>query len=77
MRIALTEKQATRFGCNVINAGQDVLMHECPAIAERLRAMGYRVTELDLSEFVRGGGAAKSLALRLSDMTVTHANRAG
>jgi hypothetical protein len=30
------------------------------------------VTELPLSEFLRGGGSAKSLALRLSDMSVTH-----
>jgi hypothetical protein len=33
---------------------------------------GFEVTELDLSEFQRGGGSAKALALRLSDMDVTH-----
>ena len=73
MRIALTEREATRFGCNVINAGTDVLMHACAGVAQRLRSLGYRVTELELGEFVRGGGAAKSLALRLSDSSVTHA----
>lgn len=75
MRIALTEKQATQFGCNVINLGKDVLMQEVPAVAARLRAAGYRVCELPLGEFVRGGGAAKSLALRLSDLEITHGVR--
>jgi N-dimethylarginine dimethylaminohydrolase len=41
-------------------------------LAQRLRNQGYDVTELDLSEFIRGGGSAKSLVLRLSDMSVTH-----
>jgi hypothetical protein len=33
---------------------------------------GFEVSELELSEFQRGGGSAKALALRLSDMDVTH-----
>jgi hypothetical protein len=36
-------------------------------LAVRLMARGFEVTELQLSEFQRGGGSAKSLALRLSD----------
>ncbi len=31
------------------------------------RSRGFAVTELSLSEFQRGGGSAKSLALRLSN----------
>ena len=74
-RIALTESEATHFGCNVINLGRDVLMHKASGtVAARLRAEGYRVTELPLSEFLKGGGSAKSLALRLSDLTVTHSS---
>jgi len=34
--------------------------------------VGFDVTELELSEFLRGGASAKSLALRLSDSKVTH-----
>ena len=41
-------------------------------LAKRLMERGFDVTELDLSEFQRGGGSAKALALRLSDMNVTH-----
>ncbi len=36
-------------------------------LAKRLMERGFDVTELPLSEFQRGGGSAKSLALRLSD----------
>jgi N-dimethylarginine dimethylaminohydrolase len=73
-RIALTEREATQFGCNVINVGQNILMHAAQGgAAAKLSAAGYTVVELPLSEFVRGGGAAKSLALRLSDPSVTHA----
>jgi ornithine--oxo-acid transaminase len=39
-----------------------------------LGTLGFDVRQLDLSEFVKGGGAAKALALRLSDMEVTHAS---
>ena len=74
MRIAVTEAEATRFACNVINVGQEIIMGKAETdLADRLAAKGYRVSELDLSEFIRGGGSAKALALRLSDSRVTHA----
>jgi N-dimethylarginine dimethylaminohydrolase len=70
-RITLTEREATQFGCNVVNLGKHVLMHAAQGgAAAKLQAAGYTVIELPLGEFVRGGGAAKSLALRLSDPSV-------
>jgi len=72
-RIAITELEATQFACNVINAGRDILMGVVETdLAKRLMERGFTVTELELSEFQRGGGSAKALALRLSDMDVTH-----
>lgn len=73
MRVALSEAEATRFGCNLLNVGRDVILHGHGGNeAARLKALGYRVRELNLSEFLKGGGSAKSLALRLSDLSVTH-----
>ena len=78
MRIEVSEAEAAHFGCNLINVGAEVVMHETGfggrvnSVAARLRARGYRVSEVELGEFLKGGGAAKSLALRLSDLTVTH-----
>jgi N-dimethylarginine dimethylaminohydrolase len=76
-RIVVTELEAVQFGCNVINVGRHILMGKVDSdLAHRLKNHGYNVTELDLSEFILGGGSAKSLVLRLSDMGVTHAVRA-
>jgi N-dimethylarginine dimethylaminohydrolase len=71
--IAVSELEATQFACNVINIGQHILMGAVQTgLAKRLSGYGYGVTELPLSEFQRGGGSAKSLALRLSDTSITH-----
>lgn len=78
MRLEVSEAEAAHFGCNLINVGAEVVMHETGfgtrvnSVAARLRVRGYRVSEVPLGEFLKGGGAAKSLALRLSDLTVTH-----
>lgn len=73
MRIAVTETEAARFACNVINLGREIIMGTTGTdLANRLMNLGYNVTELNLSEFIRGGGSAKALALRLSDSQVTH-----
>jgi ornithine--oxo-acid transaminase len=73
MRIAVTEAEATRFACSVINVGKEIIMGLSGTdLADRLSAKGYHVSELNLSEFIRGGGSAKALALRLSDSRLTH-----
>lgn len=78
MRIVASEAEAVHFGCNLIDVGRDVILHETGfgnrenSVAARLRARRFNVVEVDLSEFLKGGGAAKSLALRLSDSTPLH-----
>jgi N-dimethylarginine dimethylaminohydrolase len=68
-RIRVTEQEATAFACNVINIGETVLMHRVATdLPQRLARLGFDVTQLDLSEFLKGGGSAKSLVLRLSDV---------
>jgi N-dimethylarginine dimethylaminohydrolase len=70
-RIAVTEAEATAFACNVIDIGKTLLMGKVPTdLGERLERLGFEVIQLELSEFLRGGGSAKSLALRLSDRNV-------
>ena len=60
-RIAVTEAEATHFACNVINVGQNILMAAVGGdLAQRLSRLGYDVTELNLSEFIHGGGSANS-----------------
>ncbi len=72
-RIVVSELEATQFGCNVINIGREILMGTVESdLAKRLTERGFEVVQTELGEFQRGGGSAKALALRLSDMNVTH-----
>ena len=65
-RIEVSEQEASQFACNVINIGSVVLSGRLsPALRQTLQTRAYTVEETDLSEFVRAGGSAKSLALRL------------
>jgi N-dimethylarginine dimethylaminohydrolase len=70
-RIAVSEAEATAFACNVIDIGRTLLMAKVPTdLGDRLERLGFEVIQIELSEFLRGGGSAKSLALRLSDRNV-------
>ena len=72
-RICVTEADALRFACNAVNIGKTILLnHVGTALSTQLRSLGYHVMEVDLSEFLKAGGAAKCLVLRLSEMGVTH-----
>jgi len=70
-RIVVSELEATQFACNLINVGDNIIMGRVETdLAQRLRRFGYSIVETDLSEFQRGGGSAKALALRLSDTSI-------
>src|SRR5262249_1662704 len=65
-RIAVSEDDAVRLAANTVCVGNDLVM---PACGERLRAdldeRGYRVHVAPLPSFLRSGGAAFCLTLRL------------
>jgi ornithine--oxo-acid transaminase len=68
-RIKVTEHEATQFACSVINIGRNILMGaHAGDLAARLADFGFDVTQIEFSEFHRGGGSVKSMALRLSDL---------
>jgi N-dimethylarginine dimethylaminohydrolase len=72
-RIAVTEFDATHMACCALNLGRTVFTGEITRdLATRLFDAGFDVVQLELSEFIKGGGGAKSLALRLSDLPITH-----
>lgn len=72
-RIPVSETDATRMACCALNIGRTVFTGEItPELARSLFDAGFDVVQLELSEFIKGGGGAKSLALRLSDLPVTH-----
>jgi N-dimethylarginine dimethylaminohydrolase len=72
-RIRVSEADALRFACNAVNVGRTIVLNQISdELREQLQSLGFRVVEVVLSEFLKAGGAAKCLALRLSEVDVTH-----
>lgn len=72
-RIAVSQRDALRFACNAINIRKTILLNEVsPELTGQLEAHGFRVIQVRLTEFLKAGGAAKCLVLRLSEMEATH-----
>ena len=64
--IPVQEGEARRFACNLIVVGDNVVMNDgCPAVRSSLEKLGYSVFETPLSEFIKAGGSAKCLALKI------------
>src|SRR5262245_28003063 len=64
--IPVTEAEAHRFGCNAVVVDQTVVHNSrCPQIADDLARRGYTPVEVELDEFLKAGGSAKCLTLRL------------
>jgi N-dimethylarginine dimethylaminohydrolase len=64
--IPVVEPEAHRFGCNAVVVGKTVVHNSrCPELAETLAVAGYRSVEVELDEFLKAGGSAKCLTLRL------------
>jgi N-dimethylarginine dimethylaminohydrolase len=64
--IAVREEEAKRFGCNAVVVGKTVVTNTgCPVLAADLRRLGYTPIETPLDEFLKAGGSAKCLTLRL------------
>ncbi len=67
-RIVVGEEDALRFACNAVNLGRRVFMnHASDALKNALHAAGFQPIVTPLSEFLKAGGAAKCLTLRLAE----------
>jgi N-dimethylarginine dimethylaminohydrolase len=64
--VPVEEAEATRFGCNAVVVGKTVVTNTgCEALAASLRGLGYQTRSTELDEFIKAGGSAKCLTLRL------------
>jgi ornithine--oxo-acid transaminase len=72
-RICVTEADALRFACNAVNVGRAIIVNTISSeLSAELEQRGFRVVQVELTEFLKAGGAAKCLVLRLSEMDATH-----
>jgi len=70
-RIAVGEADALRFACNAVNVGRTILLNEISSeLCMTLELRGFTVIQVRLTEFLKAGGAAKCLVLRLSTPTI-------
>lgn len=67
-RIPVNEPDAVNFACNAINVGRVVVLNQASAeLKERLGAAGFTVMETPMTEFMKAGGGAKCLTLRVTE----------
>lgn len=64
--IPVEEEDAFRFGCNAVVVGTNVVINAgSPRLAEQLAKNGFQPIQTELTEYIKSGGSAKCLTLRL------------
>jgi N-dimethylarginine dimethylaminohydrolase len=67
-RIAIGEEDALAFACNAVNIDATVVVNRATsAFVRALSRSGFEVVQTPLSEFMKAGGSAKCLTLRLDE----------
>lgn len=67
-RIIVDEKDAVNFACNAVNVNRVVIMNKATdGLKQQLKTAGFEVLETPLTEFLKAGGAAKCLTLRVTE----------
>ena len=67
-RIAVGEEDALAFACNAVGIDRTVVVNRAtPALVRALAEQGFDVVQSPLSEFMKAGGSAKCLTLRLDE----------
>jgi N-dimethylarginine dimethylaminohydrolase len=66
-RIIVREVDAVSFACNAINVGRTIILNRITTkLGSQLEQFGFRVIQVELTEFLKAGGAAKCLVMKLS-----------
>lgn len=69
-RFAVTREDASRFACNAVSIGRKVILNQAAdKMTAWLAERGFTVVETPLTEFMKSGGAAKCLSLRLDELS--------
>jgi len=64
--VEVSAEEAVSFSCNAVVVGRSVVLNEgAPKLAAALETLGFNVQPLEFSEFIKSGGSAKCLTLRI------------
>lgn len=67
-RIPIDEVDAANFACNAVNVDQTIVLNQASdRLKQTLSERGFTVIETPLTEFLKAGGAAKCLTLRVTE----------
>ncbi|MEO1132714.1 MAG: TIGR00300 family protein [Cyanobacteria bacterium J06639_1] len=73
-RIAIAEADAVNFACNAVDIDGAIVVNQVSdALRAELEGRGFAVVETELTEFLKAGGAAKCLTLRLTEQLAPEA----
>jgi ornithine--oxo-acid transaminase len=65
-RIVVEPADAVRFACNVVDIDRTLILNRIgTGLSAQLEELGFDVVQLELSEFMKAGGAAKCLVMKL------------
>lgn len=74
-RIIVGTDDALHFACNTVNSGHHIFLNQAShALSTQLNTHGFVVHQTPLSEFLKAGGAAKCLTLKLNEPKHQHAD---
>jgi ornithine--oxo-acid transaminase len=66
-RIIVHEADAVSFACNALNVGRTIILNKISnRLSGQLEQLGFHVVQVELTEFLKAGGAAKCLVMKLS-----------
>jgi N-dimethylarginine dimethylaminohydrolase len=67
-RIVIEEEDALSFACNAVNVDDTIVVNRAsPGLVRVMAKKGFKVIQTPLSEFMKAGGSAKCLTLRLDE----------
>lgn len=67
-QIVVGEEDALHFACNAVNISGSVILNRAGAgLKDALGRAGFEVIQTELTEFMKAGGSAKCLTLRLNE----------
>jgi N-dimethylarginine dimethylaminohydrolase len=67
-RIAVDDGDAFDFACNAVNSGSYIFLNRASdALIDELKPLGFTVRQVALTEFMKAGGSAKCLTLKLTE----------
>jgi len=72
-RIIIREADAASFACNAINVGRTIILNKISdKLRDELERIGFKVVQVQLTEFLKAGGAAKCLVMKLGPPKLHH-----